>query len=107
MYKVDKQGFLISYLEWDEEFALSKLSEVNRNLEQKLIFVDKHWKCFAVLRKFYSEFERHPSMRILIKLLKQAELVNNTVELHELFGPKELLRTMSLLAGLPKPPHCI
>lgn len=107
MYQIDKQGFLINYLDWDKNFAIDKLSEVNLNLDIALILTDKHWVSLAILRKFYSEFERHPSMRVLIKLLKQEELVNNTIELHELFGPKDLLRTMSLLAGLPKPPHCI
>lgn len=107
MYQIDKQGFLINYLDWDKNFALDKLSEINLILDMELMFTDRHWESIAVLRKFYCEFERHPSMRVLIKLLKQAGLVNNTIELHELFGPKDLLRTMSLLAGLPKPPHCI
>jgi len=103
MYRLDQHGFLEDFLAWDKKFALEQLEQ----LDIELIFTNKHWQSLEILRNFHSEFARHPSMRILIKLLKQKELVNNTLELHELFGPKDLLRTMSLLAGLPKPPHCI
>ena len=103
MYQLDQHGFLENYSGWDQSFALAQLER----LDVKLVLSEKHWQCLQVLREFYGNFRRHPSMRVFIKLLKQQSLVESTMNLHELFGPKDLLRTMSLLAGLPKPPHCI
>ena len=70
------------------------------------MLTEKHKKALSVLQAFYETYERHPGMRVLVKKLQAEKLIENTQDLYSLFG-EHPLRTMSELAGLPKPPHCV
>jgi TusE/DsrC/DsvC family sulfur relay protein len=67
---------------------------------------EKHKQAIEILRVFYEVYERHPGMRVLVKKLQAAGIIESTQGLYILFGEYPL-RTMSQLAGLPKPPHCV
>lgn len=97
---VDKYGFLADLDCWDES-VMQHFSK-----QKNLILSDKHSALIKVLREFYLRHKRHTSMRILVKHLREKQLIDCTQELYELFG-EHPQKTMSLLAGLPKPPHCV
>ena len=97
---LDKYGFLADVLCWDEAVMQRFAKEKNLTLS------DKHVALITTLREFYLQHKRHTSMRILVKHLRDQQLIENTQALYELFG-EHPQKTMSLLAGLPKPPHCV
>jgi len=67
---------------------------------------EKHQQALAELQAFYDTYQRHPSMRVLVKKLQTAGVIMQSQALYELFG-EHPLRKMSELVGLPKPPHCV
>jgi tRNA 2-thiouridine synthesizing protein E len=97
---LDKYGFLVDASSWDESVMQHFAKQKNLTLS------DKHIALVTTLREFYLQHKRHTSMRILVKHLREKQLIENTQALYELFG-EHPQKTMSLLAGLPKPPHCV
>jgi len=71
---------------------------------------DDQLTVIKILQNFYDAYQTHPSMRILIKHLKEkAHWDNgkaNSVYLHQLFPDGPIIQA-SLLAGLPKPKKCL
>ncbi len=63
-----------------------------------------------VLQEFYREYQVHPSMRILLKLLQShknwPKTKANSLYLHKIF-PDGPMKQASLMGGLPKPLKCI
>ncbi len=97
----DKEGFLQCAEEWSETICSALAQECNMQL------TTEHWELIKLLRKFYHKHGIHPTARALIKLIAQ-ELGSdkgNSLYLLKLF-PNQSVKTLSLLAGLPKPPFC-
>jgi sulfur relay protein, TusE/DsrC/DsvC family len=98
----DEDGYLIDYAQWTpilaEELAAT----------ESIILTANHWALIDAVRGYYAEFEHAPSMRPLVKWLKQtygAE-IGNSIYLHKLF-PESPAKQLARIAGLPKPTKCL
>lgn len=98
----DKQGYLSNITDWNAEVANAIAKTESLNL------TDDHWLVVHTLRAFYLDFQRLPTMRILVKTLgdKLPSDKANSQFLYELF-PDGPIKQGAKIAGLPRPPHCI
>ena len=102
MLELDKDGFLVNLDSWNlcvaEKFAA----------KDDVSLKDAHWEVIHALRAFYTSTEVAPSMRPLVKLVKQklGEEKGNSIYLMELFGPSPA-KTAAKWAGLPRPTNCL
>ena len=101
--ETDAQGYLLNMDDWSEEFSaeLAKLDGIE-------LFVD-HWELIMYFRDYYSENQRNPTMHSIVRSLgrikgahyhKQKEYEKH---IYNLF-PKDPIREICKLAGLPMPP---
>ena len=98
---LDPEGFLIDLSLWNHDVA-RELAEYDA-----ITLTEQHWFVIHFLRNYYTRFKHFPSMRILVKLLKdeQSEFEFNSHSLYHLF-PDGVLKQGAKFAWLPKPPHC-
>ncbi len=100
--ETDEQGFLLNPDDWDEEFV-EKVAE-----QDGLRLYDESWGLIGYFREYYQQYSTHPSMRQLVLILGRQHGVHfhdrKTYEkfLYRLF-PRDPLRELCKLAGLPKP----
>jgi tRNA 2-thiouridine synthesizing protein E len=99
---LDQEGFLKNLTDWNTEIA--KEIAVKEGIELSA----EHWEIIEVAREFYRTFHLSPSMRALVKRTEQilgAEK-GRSIYLLQLF-PISSAKTISKIAGLPKPPNCL
>ena len=100
-YEVDKEGFLIKRLAWNQELAqhIAALDNIDLTIE--------HWEIINYFREYYEDYNVPPPMRMVIRVFKKAfgEDNANSRYLHQLF-PRGPIKTASKYAGLPKPKNC-
>ena len=99
---LDKEGFLKSLQDWDEEVA-SQLA-----IEEGIKLGPAHWEVIKLLRKFYKRHQLSPATRALISLVKKelGKDKGRSVYLMKLFKGSPA-KTASKIAGLPKPDNCL
>ncbi len=99
---VDKEGFLMSLQDWDEEIA-SQLAA-----KEGIKLLPAHWEVIHLLRKFYKRHQISPATRALISLVKKelGKDKGRSVYLMKLFKGSPA-KTANKIAGLPKPDNCI
>lgn len=102
MPETDKLGYLKRWQEWDESIA-EHIAEL-----EGLKLTDDHWTVIKYVREFYELYEQSPSIRPLVKFLRQrwGEDKGNSIFLATLF-PGGVAKQATKLAGLPKPTRCI
>lgn len=101
-YELNEYGYLVDRSCWNKEIANALASKEDIQL------TDEHWLVIYFLRDFYQAYEVIPPLRIFIKNLKEAhgtELANS-LKLHQLF-PESPLKYACMIAGIPKPKHCM
>ncbi|MBP9726403.1 MAG: TusE/DsrC/DsvC family sulfur relay protein [Gammaproteobacteria bacterium] len=96
----NQDDFLINIADWNEPLAIDLANESGIALSER------HWEIIRILRELYLKNTRHPAMRVFIKELRSGQHASTMLELMQLFGERPLF-TISFIAGLPKPPHCI
>jgi tRNA 2-thiouridine synthesizing protein E len=97
----DKEGFLRELSDWSIDFA----DELAASEEIEL--TPEHWEIINLVRDFYIEYAISPSMRVLVKLVKQKIGNDKGRSIHILLlFPDHPLRSISKIAGLPKPTNC-
>lgn len=99
---VDKDGFLLDHLLWNEDIA--EQLAVNEGIE----LTPQHWELIHLIRQFYQEFDLSPAMRPLSKYIKQhldAEKAGS-IYLMRLF-PQSPAKFLAKIAGLPRPENCL
>lgn len=98
----DSEGYLKKTEDWNTEIAKIIAKKENINLHSD------HWKIIIFIRNFYLKFKLTPSMRMLIKSIKNnmnhSEI--NSIYLFKLF-PKGPARQASKIAGIPRPNKCL
>ncbi len=100
--KTDQNGYLLDSSQWDHDLA-----NILANIEN-IPLTDDHWEVIHFVRQFYDEFNTSPSIRPLVKYLKN-EVDNekfNSLYLQILF-PDGPAKQATKIAGLPKPARCI
>jgi tRNA 2-thiouridine synthesizing protein E len=99
---LDADGFLTDYRDWSPPVAEALAAQEGIRLD------DAHWEILQLLRAFYIRYDMAPSMRALVKFVKQ-ELGperGNSLYLLQLF-PDSPAKRGSRIAGLPKPENCL
>jgi tRNA 2-thiouridine synthesizing protein E len=100
--RVDKEGFLLDLTCWSVEVA--------RELAQRegLTLTGDHWAVIDLLRTFYDTTGVSPSMRPLVKLIRErlGAPKGNSIYLLSLF-PGSPAKLAAKIAGLPRPTNCI
>lgn len=99
---ITEQGFLINVAEWTETWAIAQAISNNINLSEV------HWEIIYFMRSYYITYKHLPNARMFIKAIAtQLGLEKgNSRYLHGLFHDTPL-RTVCLLAGVPKPANCL
>ena len=97
----DKEGFLKKLSDWSIDLA----NELAASEEIEL--TPEHWEIITLVQNFYTEYTITPSMRVLVKLVKEklGSEKGRSIHLLLLF-PDHPLRSISKIAGLPKPTNC-
>jgi tRNA 2-thiouridine synthesizing protein E len=99
---LDKEGFLVNLHEWNETVAIAIAQR------EGITITDAHWEIIHLTRDFYQTFQISPSMRALVKRTEQilgAEK-GKSIYLLQLF-PASPAKSVSKIAGLPKPANCL
>lgn len=102
MIKFDASGFLVDQHAWSTEIAedIAKRESID--------LTDDHWKVIWAVRRFYASTGVSPSMRPLVKIVRnevRSELASS-LAMHELF-PGQPSRMVAMIGGLPKPSDCL
>jgi tRNA 2-thiouridine synthesizing protein E len=90
----------VSPLDWSEALALDLASQYG------IVLSHRHWRVIHTLREVYFRQNKHSATRVFMKALQSQHHTSTMLELMQLFGEQPLF-TISVIAGLPKPPHCI
>ena len=100
--ETDSQGYLINYLEWNENIA--NIIAENDSTE----LTTAHWEVINFVRDFYINYKTSPAIRALTKAMKSefGEEKASSRYLYRLF-PEGPAKQATKYAGLPKPARCI
>ncbi|MFT5351803.1 MAG: TusE/DsrC/DsvC family sulfur relay protein [Gammaproteobacteria bacterium] len=92
--KVNREGFLTDFSQWNKEIAdsIAKTSHID--------LCKRHWELIAYLQE---QFKKEIPMTV--EMIENSNLVG-VEEFYQLF-PQGPLKTASKIAGLPKPTSCI
>ncbi len=98
----DEQGFLLDPGDWSEEFA----EQIGIN--DGITLYDETWGLIEYFREYYARYHTHPSMRQLVLTLgRQHGEHFHDRKTYEKFlyrlVPRDPVRELCKLAGLPKP----
>ncbi|QCI17848.1 TusE/DsrC/DsvC family sulfur relay protein [Buchnera aphidicola (Acyrthosiphon lactucae)] len=98
----DSEGYLKKTKDWNIILAVEIAKKENIKLNSD------HWIVIMFVRKFYFQFNITPSMRMLIKSIKNEIGISksNSIYLFKLF-PKGPAKQASKIAGIPKPVKCL
>ncbi|NRA24649.1 MAG: TusE/DsrC/DsvC family sulfur relay protein [Oleispira sp.] len=99
---VDKDGFLLDHLSWNEGIAMQLASN------EGITLTADHWQLIRLIRQFHQEFDLSPAMRPLIKYIKLhlGKEKANSMYLMQLF-PQSPAKYLAKIAGLPRPENCL
>lgn len=99
---LDKEGYLRDLSLWNAHVAV----ELAR--QDGIELTPAHWEILDVLCDFYRETGISPSMRPLVKLVRErvGEHAGSSLYLLRLF-PGNPATLAAKIAGLPRPPHCL
>jgi tRNA 2-thiouridine synthesizing protein E len=100
--ETDEQGFLLDFEDWSEEFVEKMAAQ------DGLTLYDESWGLIGYFREYYQQYSSHPSMRQLVLDLgrQSGEHFHDRKQyekfVYKLF-PRDPIRELCKLAGLPKP----
>ena len=99
--KLDPDGHLADADAWAETVARHFAEQATIVLEPD------HWQVIHAVRRFHAETGVAPSMRALVKLLREhAPALASSIALLRLF-PGNSANVVAKLAGLPRPDRCL
>lgn len=100
--EVDKDGFLLDHLQWNENTA----EQLAQN--EGITLSSAHWELITIIRQFYDEFGISPAMRPLAKYIKLHLGADkaSSIYLMQLF-PQSPAKYLAKIAGLPRPENCL
>jgi tRNA 2-thiouridine synthesizing protein E len=100
--RFDSEGYLLDLDAWSEVTAVELAHGVGIEL------TPAHWRIIRLLRDFYDRTGISPSMRPLVKLVRDAlgAECGNSIYLLTLF-PGSPATVAAKIAGLPRPTNCV
>ena len=102
MVNRDDQGYLLDHADWTPAIAEQLATE------QSICLGPAHWELIESIQAFYAAFEHSPSNRPLAKWIRTRHGADkaSTLYLLNLF-PTSPPKQLALIAGLPRPEHCL
>lgn len=100
----DKDGYLKSLAEWDDEVAAA-LADA-----EGIALTAEHRAVIQVIRDFYNEYRISPATRVLVKAVGKALGADKgtSVYLMQLFPSRQSpALVIARIAGLPRPTNCL
>lgn len=100
----DKDGYLKSLADWDEEVAAA-LAEA-----EGIVLTAEHRAVIKVIRDFYGEYRISPATRVLVKAVARAlgDDKGTSACLMQLFPSRQSpALVIARIAGLPRPTNCL
>ena len=99
---LDNDGYLKELSSWEPKVAVALAAA------EALDLTEAHWDVLNVLRDFHRETGVSPSMRPLVKLVRESlgEDKGTSMYLLGLF-PGNPAKVAAKIAGLPRPTNCI
>jgi tRNA 2-thiouridine synthesizing protein E len=100
--RFDTEGYLLDLDAWSEATAVELAGHEGIEL------TPAHWQVIELLRDFYDRTGISPSMRPLVKLVRDAlgSECGNSIYLLGLF-PGSPAKLAAKIAGLPRPTNCV
>ena len=100
--ETDEQGYLLNAEDWSEEFV-EKTAAVDG-----LTLYDESWGLIGYFHEYYRQYSTHPSMHQIVQTLGQMHGMHfHDRKAYEKFMyrlfPRDPVRELCKLAGLPKP----
>lgn len=97
----DSEGYLLHVEDWSTSIAEQLASPMHLNAA--------HWEILHAIRRFYQQYQRSPTTRVLLKYLAQELGADKASSIYvmQLFGDGTPAKTIARIAGLPKPANCI
>ena len=105
--KVDEYGHLADTADWSEPVARALAAARHVELGKD------HWRVIAVVRTFHQDTGIAPSMRPLVKLVREQldPALGSSIALMRLFPASTVrggtARLVAQIAGLPVPENCL
>ncbi len=95
------EGFLRNPEQWCWNYTLQVAAE------RSILLDDEKIRLIHLVRAFHAQFGHGPSMRPLIRFAReQLGISYDSIRLTLLF-PDRPTYLLAMLAGIPKPPHCL
>ena len=102
MPPLDQDGHLVDHQDWSPDVAQLMAAQ------NGLALTEQHLIILQQVREFYQRFEHAPATRPLLRFLaKQLGDQISNAQLMADFQTGLVARTLSRLAGLPKPANCL
>jgi TusE/DsrC/DsvC family sulfur relay protein len=93
--RVDAEGFLTEYEEWDERLATDLARQIGITL------TDAHWQIIRFLRQDYADEGETATLR------RVSVMTGVPVKVLFTLFPSKPAKKMAYIAGLPKPRGCV
>ena len=99
--EVDKEGFLRDFRTWSPS-AAENIAE-----QEQITLKDAHWEIINLVRQYYDDYRVSPPTRVLATIVRKnlGADKGRSIYLMQLFSSR-YARTVSKIAGLPKPTGC-
>lgn len=99
---LDEENFLLVQGQWTPSFSEGLA------IHLRVTLGPLHWMIITLLRHYYEEKGKVPTLRYLVGQLRQQEAFKDisSSDLYQAFTDQPLKQGCQL-AGLPKPPHCL
>jgi TusE/DsrC/DsvC family sulfur relay protein len=93
--RVDPEGFLTEYAEWDEDLATALAAQIGITL------TDEHRRAIRVLRQDYVDQGETATLR------RTSQLTGIPVKQLFVMFPQKPAKKLAYVSGLPKPHGCV
>ena len=99
---LDREGYLKNISDWSNEVAEQLAGQSGITLN------NNHWQLIMLVREFYRETGISPTMRPLVKLVRQRidPELGTSIALMKLF-PGNPAKLIAKISGLPRPTNCL
>lgn len=100
--QLDEHGFLCNSDDWSPTVAHALANT------DAIVLAEAHFEVIQLVQQFYREYDHSPSMRPLVKYVKQhlGADKGNSIYLLTLF-PESPAKLACKYAGIPKPEKCL
>ncbi len=104
--RLDEDGFLQDWEEWDEEVA-EALAKDTRFSPAPIELTEEHWKIIKYLRDYFLKYGVAPPIRMLVKYCKKEVKPDCNLQYIYKLLPQGPAKDACRIAGLPKPTGCV